>query len=111
MLIITADDYGATRDTTLRTLSAFNAGAITSASLMVFMEDSEYGAGQALSYSLDIGIHLNFTTPFTGRNMSRSLITAQEEVGSYLLRNKLSQVLFNPILFSQFRLPYSSSVD
>ncbi len=111
MLIVNADDYGATRQATQHTLIAFNVGAVTSASLMVFMEDTEFAAEQALVSGLDTGIHLNFTAPMTGRKVDPGLVKVQETVSSYLLKNKLSQLLYNPVLTKQFKILYTAQMN
>ena len=44
---------------------AYAGKRITSASAMVFMEDSERAAALASQTSLEVGLHLNFTMPFS----------------------------------------------
>lgn len=111
MLIINADDYGVNRDTTERTILAFKASAVTSASLMVFMEDTEFASEQAKLWGLDTGLHLNFTASMTGTKVDSELIAAQEEVSRYLMKSKLSQLLYNPALAKQFRYIYTSQMN
>jgi predicted glycoside hydrolase/deacetylase ChbG (UPF0249 family) len=111
MLIVNADDYGATRQATQNTLIAFKAGAVTSASLMVFMEDTEFAAEQALVSGLDTGIHLNFTTPMTGPKVEPGLVGVQEKVSRFLLKNKFSQLFYNPHLARQFKYLYIAQTD
>ena len=55
MLIITADDYGKTRHATDSILECFSNKRITSASAMVFMEDSGRAASLALKTRLEVG--------------------------------------------------------
>jgi predicted glycoside hydrolase/deacetylase ChbG (UPF0249 family) len=102
MIIITADDYGKTRHATDSILKCFSNKRITSASAMVFMEDSERAATLALQTSLEIGLHLNFTMPFSADKMSSKLREHHNRVISYLTRNKLAQVFFNPALTDSF---------
>jgi len=64
-LIINADDWGRDLATTDRIRECFEAQAISSASAMVFMADSERAAKIARLGSFDCGLHLNFTTPFS----------------------------------------------
>jgi predicted glycoside hydrolase/deacetylase ChbG (UPF0249 family) len=66
MLIVNADDMGASPSTTDPILECFAAGAITSASAMVWMPDSERAARIARERELPLGLHLNFTLPFAG---------------------------------------------
>ena len=65
MLIVNADDWGRDRLTTDRILDCVTAGAVSAVSAMVFAEDSERAAALALDRSIDVGLHLNFTSPFT----------------------------------------------
>lgn len=102
MLIITADDYGKTRHATDSILECFSNKRITSASAMVFMEDSERAASLALKTSLERGLHLNFTEPFSACNISLTLREHQNRVVSYLAGNKFAQVIYNPFLTDSF---------
>jgi predicted glycoside hydrolase/deacetylase ChbG (UPF0249 family) len=61
MVIINADDFGRSRLVTDRILSCYKQGSITSTSAMVFMEDSQRAVDLAKEYSIDVGLHLNFT--------------------------------------------------
>jgi chitin disaccharide deacetylase len=102
MIIITADDYGKTVQATDGILACSSAGSITSASAMVFMEDSERAAPLALRAGLEVGLHVNFTLPFSGAGVSPDLRDRQARVASYLAKNKLAQILYNPRLGSSF---------
>jgi predicted glycoside hydrolase/deacetylase ChbG (UPF0249 family) len=64
VLIINADDMGASPSTTDPVAECFAAGVITSASAMVWMADSERAARIARERDLPVGLHLNFTLPF-----------------------------------------------
>lgn len=102
MLIITADDYGKTQSATDNILECFSRKRITSTSAMVFMEDSERAAALALKTGLEVGLHLNFTLPFSAYNMPLKLREHQNRVASYLTRHKLFQVIYNPLLRDSF---------
>lgn len=106
MLIITADDFGKTRQGTDNILMCFSSKRITSASAMVFMEDSERAASQASGTSLEVGLHLNFTLPFSVCNLPLKLREHQRKIISYLSKNKLSQVIYNPFLSDSFRFVF-----
>jgi chitin disaccharide deacetylase len=69
MLIVNADDMGASPSTTDPVVECFTAGVITSASAMVWMLDSERAARIARELDLPVGLHLNFTLPFAGPNV------------------------------------------
>src|SRR6266436_2569517 len=73
-LILNADDWGRDRDTTERTLECILRGAVSSASAMVLMEDSERASVLAREHGIDAGLHLNFTTPFSAANCPARLV-------------------------------------
>lgn len=102
MLIITADDYGKTRHATDSILKCFVNKRIMSASAMVFMEDSERAAAEALETNLEVGIHLNFTMPFSDKKKSQKLSVHHNRVVSYLTKNKFAQIIYNPLLIDAF---------
>lgn len=103
MLIINADDWGGWRTATDCTLACYEAGGITSASAMVFMDDSERAARIAADTSLDVGLHLNFNQPFTGPRCPTSLLRTHEKVRRFLRINKYAQLIYHPWLCSEFR--------
>jgi len=108
MLIITADDYGKTRHSTDSILKCFLSKRITSASAMVFMEDSERAASLALKTSLEVGLHLNFTLPFSAGNIPLKLREHQTKIISYLTNHKLFQIIYNPFLTDSFDILFQS---
>lgn len=66
VLIVNADDFGWNTEATDRTIDAFRAGQISSATAMVHMADSERAAMLAREAGLPIGLHVNLTDPFDG---------------------------------------------
>src|SRR5271165_1805705 len=102
LLIINADDWGRDHETTDRTLECFLRGALSSVSAMVFMEDSERAAAVARERGIDVGLHLNFTTPFSAAGPPAALMERQRELAERLLRHRFSQVLFYPRLMRSF---------
>jgi len=110
-VILNADDWGRDIATTDRTMECFAAGAMSSVSAMVFMEDSERAAALAREKKIDAGLHLNFTSPFTGPNVSERLTREQSRLGSYLQRNRLAQTLYHPGLASSFAYVVSAQLD
>lgn len=101
-LIVNADDWGRDRTTTDRTLDCVRSGAVSAVSAMMFMEDSERAALLTREHGIDTGLHLNLTTPFSGRGCSSMLKKCQEKIARYLLRHRLAQVMFHPGLTSEF---------
>ncbi len=110
-LIVNADDWGRNRNTTDRTLDCWARGAISSASAMVFMEDSERAAEIARERQIDVGLHLNLTTPFTAAACSRQLVEEQQKIASCLLRHRLAQICFYPALMQSFRCVVEAQVE
>jgi chitin disaccharide deacetylase len=101
-LIVNADDWGGNREATDRTLDCFRCGVISSVSAMVFMKDSERAAEIALDHRIDAGLHLNFTSTFSAPGVSSELVAHQRRLSEYLLRRRLSQVVFHPGLVRSF---------
>jgi predicted glycoside hydrolase/deacetylase ChbG (UPF0249 family) len=111
MLIITADDYGKTRLATDNILGCFLRKRITSASAMVFMEDSERAAALAAGTDLEVGLHLNFTLRFSSWHTPSNLREHQNRLVSYLADYKLSQVIYNPFLTTSFNFVFRSQQE
>ena len=108
MLIINADDWGRSRAETDAALRCYKAGRITSASAMVFMEDSERAAELAKENELDVGLHLNFAEGFTACRYPGVLWEYQSGLVRFLMRNKYSQLLYNPFLRRAFSYSYQA---
>jgi len=102
MLIINADDWGRSRAETDGALRCYQEGRITSVSAMVFMEDSERAAELARTNDLDVGLHLNFAEPFTGKNYPGKLDERHGRTIRYLMGNKYAQLVYNPFLREDF---------
>jgi predicted glycoside hydrolase/deacetylase ChbG (UPF0249 family) len=65
VLIVCADDFGAAPSATNAILTAYESGAITTASAMVWMRDSDRSAQVVGDTGLPLGLHLNLTLPYT----------------------------------------------
>jgi predicted glycoside hydrolase/deacetylase ChbG (UPF0249 family) len=111
ILIVNADDWGRDRENTDRTLDCVIRGTVSAISAMVFMEDSERAAAIALENRLDAGLHLNFTTQFTGPRIPAPLIEHQARLAKHLRRARLSQILFHPGLTRSFAYVVSAQLD
>jgi predicted glycoside hydrolase/deacetylase ChbG (UPF0249 family) len=64
VLIVNADDVGASRRATDAAVIAFDEGLISSCSAMVWMRDGDRAAGLLCEHRLPAGLHLNLTVPF-----------------------------------------------
>lgn len=102
MLIINADDWGRDVETTDRIFECVVRGSVSSASGMVFMEDSERAGAMAKERDVDVGLHLNFTTLFSAHILPTRLAKHQARAAHFLLRNRLSQVVYHPGLANSF---------
>ena len=111
MLIINADDWGRSVLETDAALRCCKAGRITSVSAMVFMSDSERAAALATANKIEVGLHLNFTEPFTVGSCSKNLRHCQNRIISFLTRNKYAQIVYNPSLRSEFAYSYSAQTE
>src|SRR5690242_4058716 len=95
-LIINADDWGGDPGITDRIYDCVRHGSVSSASGMVFMSDSERAAAIARRDSIDIGLHLNLTAPFTVPGLPDTLVRHQAKVIHFLTRNRFARVIFHP---------------
>jgi len=111
MLIINADDWGGNRLATNRSLFCYKKGRITSASAMMFMEDSDRSAALALGSGLDVGLHLNFTLGFSAPRKPAKLGEFQNAIAAFLLRNKYCCLLYHPLLKRQFDYVYEAQYE
>src|SRR5215475_10428135 len=102
-LIINADDWGRDPMNTDRILDCVLRKTVSSASAMVFMEDSERSAELAHKHTVDTGLHLNLTTHFSGRNVPSTIVEEQREVSAWLRERRVNQAIFNPRLAAKFR--------
>jgi predicted glycoside hydrolase/deacetylase ChbG (UPF0249 family) len=111
VLIINADDWGRDRETTNRIFECVSQKRVSSASGMVFMEDSARAAAIALDQSVDIGLHLNFTTPFSAPNTPVQVLEHQQRVAAYLLRRRMNQAVFHPGLIQSFEYSVTTQLE
>jgi hypothetical protein len=110
-LIINADDWGRDQVTTDCTLECFRKRTISSVSAMVFMEDSERACEIAQELSIDTGLHLNLTQPFTSPAAPSKLIEHHQRIHSYLQLRRYSQVVFHPGLAASFEYVVAAQIE
>lgn len=111
MLIINADDWGASSFITGRIKDFIDKGIVNTTSAMVFMEDSRNAAELAKDKGIDTGLHFNATEPFTRGNISPVLKEKHQRLINYLRKNKLSQVIYNPFLHKEFEYVFKSQYE
>lgn len=110
-VIVNADDWGRDGTTTDRTLDCFRSGAISSVSAMVFMADSQRAANIARSHTIDAGLHLNFTTPYSAPNCPLRLKEHQQEIAGSLTAHRLANALFHPRLTTSFEYVVKTQLE
>lgn len=111
MLIVNADDWGRSAAETDAALRCYKEKRITSVSAMVFMEDSERAAELANDSGLDVGLHLNFAEEFTDDRCPQRLKDYHSRIVRFLMRNKYSQLLYNPFLRKEFAFSYQAQAE
>lgn len=111
MIIINADDWGRSRIETDTALSCYQQGRITSASAMVFMEDSVRAAELAKETGIDVGLHLNLTQQFSGEVRDKSLREYHERIIRFLALNKYASLIYHPALREKFRYVYQAQLN
>src|ERR1044071_2514677 len=110
-LIINADDFGRSATETDAAYRCYVGGRVTSLSAMVFMDDSHRAAALAEENQLEVGLHLNFTEPFTAGGCPPRLKQHHQKVTRYLNLNKYTQLLYNPFLVKDFGYSYAAQME
>jgi hypothetical protein len=110
-LIVNADDWGQDSRTTDCIFECITKGSVSAVSAMVFMEDSGRAAEVALEHSIEAGLHLNLTAPFTARTCPAGLVEHQRRITAYLRRHRLAPVVFNPALVKSFEYVVTAQID
>jgi predicted glycoside hydrolase/deacetylase ChbG (UPF0249 family) len=101
-LMINADDWGRDTQTTDRTFECFQHGVLSSASGMVFMQDSERAAAIAIEHGFNIGLHLNLSAPLSVPGIPTLLATHHQKVCEYLCAHRSARLLYHPGLANSF---------
>jgi chitin disaccharide deacetylase len=110
LLIVNADDWGREPATTDRITECIAQGTVSSVSAMVFMVDSERAAAIAREQNICAGLHLNFTTAFSGQVHS-VLLKKQQTLSRYLLRHPFARAMFHPGLADCFKYVVAAQLD
>lgn len=110
-VIVNADDWGRDVDTTDRCLACVLSEVVSSVSGMVFMEDSQRAAILARQYGVDVGLHLNLTTRFSGPQCPSRLIELQQKLARFLRSHPLAPVIYHPGLASSFEYLVAAQLE
>lgn len=108
--IVNADDWGCDVATTDAIRACFDQNVMSSASAMVFMEDSERAAQIARERKIDTGLHLNLDTPFTARSCPARLLEHQRKIAAFV-RHPLARPLFHPGVRHSFEYVVSEQLN
>jgi chitin disaccharide deacetylase len=111
MLIINADDWGRSVEETNAAFRCYQRRRITSVSAMVFMDDSERAAELANANGLEVGLHLNFSEPFSDDRCPEPLRERHRRITGFLKQNKYAQLLYNPPLRKEFAYSYNAQAE
>jgi predicted glycoside hydrolase/deacetylase ChbG (UPF0249 family) len=111
MLIITADDLGRDRAASDACIDCFRRKRITSASLMVFMRDSERAAGLAITEGLETGLHLNLVSPYDAPGVAESVRKSQASAVRFFRRGPWTQVVYNPFIINDIAASFLSQLE
>jgi predicted glycoside hydrolase/deacetylase ChbG (UPF0249 family) len=100
LLIVNADDLGRTAAETDAILACWGAGGITSATHMVWMEDSARAAELARAAGLPTGLHLNLADGYTSADVPADVRERQAKLARALRvgESRLRPLLYNPRL-------------
>ena len=110
-LIINADDWGRDRNNTDRIRECAAFGTVSSASAMVFMEDSERAAELAREKKFDTGLHLNLTMAFNASNCPPNVLEQQRKISTHLLKHRYAKAIFHPGLMRSFEYVVAAQLE
>jgi chitin disaccharide deacetylase len=96
LLVINADDWGAHAATTDAILHCFRAGRVSSATAMVFMEDSARAAAIGRRVGMPIGLHLNLTQPFAAAAVPEAVRASQQRLARHFRHIRLMRCVYDP---------------
>jgi chitin disaccharide deacetylase len=96
LLIVNADDLGLDRCNTDAILECFHLGAISSATALVWMKDSDRAAEIARREHLPVGLHLNLIEPFSATDVPEAVAATQRRVAERLRQTGIGTQLYHP---------------
>jgi len=108
MLIVNADDWGASIPATSRIEECIKAGVVDTVSAMVYMRDSQRAFRVIKNLKIDTALHLNFTTPFDSGSVPKRLLESQLKIIEYLKSKKSAQFIYNHALHRHFDYVYKA---
>jgi chitin disaccharide deacetylase len=70
---------------------------------MVFMEDSERAADEALRFGIEVGLHINLSERFSSRSVPARLRDHHDRICRFLNASKYALLFYHPLLAGEFR--------
>jgi chitin disaccharide deacetylase len=95
LLIVNADDLGLERPVSDSIVECFRSGAITSATALVWMRDSDRAAEIARREQIPTGLHLNLIEPYTAPDVPPRVAQTQRRVVERLGKGGLGAQLYH----------------
>jgi predicted glycoside hydrolase/deacetylase ChbG (UPF0249 family) len=92
-------------------MACFRQKRITSASIMVFMEDSERAAELAVKANLETGLHINLVLPYDAPGVSESLRRSQNAAAAFFGSGPWTQVVYNPFITKAVASAFHSQLE
>ena len=92
-------------------MACFRQRRITSASLMVFMDDSERAAELAEGENLETGLHLNLSQDYGGAGIPEGTRRAQASAVRFFRRGPWTQVIYNPFIAKAVAAAFHSQLE
>jgi predicted glycoside hydrolase/deacetylase ChbG (UPF0249 family) len=111
MLILTGDDLGRDRRATDTCIECFRQKRITTASIMVFMMDSERAAELAINANLETGLHLNFVLPYDSPKVPAYLKGRLSSAVRFFRTGPWTQVVYNPFITKAIASIFNAQLD
>ena len=111
LLIVNADDLGADRVATDRTLACFESGCLSSATAMMFMDDSERAAQLAPAAGLPVGLHLNLTQRFDASGVPLEIARRQAAIVRFFSSERRRRFGFAPHLLAAVRRSIADQLE
>ena len=96
LIIVNADDFGQKTKATDAITECYLARGITSATAMVWMQDSRRAGEVAETVNIPLGLHLNLTEPFTDPTTPRHAVARQQQLIPFF--RGPTRWLFSPIV-------------
>ena len=111
MLIITADDLGKDVLSTNNCMDCHRKKRITTASILVFMDDTERAAELAVQEGLETGLHLNLVLPYSSPDVSDDLRCIQHSAVRFYRLGPWTQAVYNPLITKAVASVFKSQLD